>query len=361
MTINNLLVVFDREIRCEYKGREYLVRDNGAILRLQKEGIRKSKWDNVWTFGNKDEKTGYMIFTGNVRIHQVVCTAFHGPAPEQNMVVDHIDTNRCNNRPENLRWVTRLENVLNNPITRKRIIIRCGSIENFLNNPSLLREDISDPNFKWMRTSSKEEADKCRKNLDRWAKEDAATVPKGEGVGEWVFNKSSDGLGESWDKDWYNRDNRPNYRIQNEMIEEENRLYYEREYGLKDSLTPGAKQLEWKTPTEFLLCPQEPQERNLSSYLTNLVNGELFSRNQYKDGGVVLEAGYSTEKDSVYVLIHMEGDIKPWALCEITFQNGFFIHKSCGSFFLEDGGQKFYTLAMGQEWTGGEVFDELVS
>lgn len=361
MDSNSLINTFDRVIQCEYKGRHYLVRDNGAILRLPEEGIRKSKWDNVWSFGKKDESCGYMIFPGNVRVHQVVCTAFHGPMPEPNLVVDHIDTNRCNNRPENLRWVTRLENALNNPITRKRIILTCGSVEIFINNPSLLRENPTDPNTRWMRTVSKEEAARCRKNLERWAKEDSKEVPKGEGVGEWVFNKTPNSFGETWDKDWYNRDNRPDYRIQNEKIEEENRQYYEKEYGLKNSLTPGAKQLEWKTQTEFLLCPQEPQERSLSSYLSNLVKGKVFSRNQYKDGGVVLEAGYNPEKDAVYVLTYNEDDIKPWALCEITFQNGFFIHKSCGSFFQEDGGQKFYTLAMGQEWTRGEVFDELVS
>ncbi|WP_294143305.1 HNH endonuclease signature motif containing protein [uncultured Sanguibacteroides sp.] len=32
-------------------------------------------------------------------------------------VVDHIDTNRQNNRIENLRWLTKLENVLLNPIS----------------------------------------------------------------------------------------------------------------------------------------------------------------------------------------------------------------------------------------------------
>lgn len=67
----------------------------------------------------------------SVRVHIIVATAFHGPKPTKEHVVDHIDTNRRNNRPDNLRWVTRLENALDNPITRKRIIMRCGSIEAF--------------------------------------------------------------------------------------------------------------------------------------------------------------------------------------------------------------------------------------
>ncbi|MBR5660628.1 MAG: HNH endonuclease [Bacteroidales bacterium] len=354
-----MLEIFDREIQCEYRDRDYLVRDNGAILRLPKEGVRKSKWDNVWTFGNKDEKTGYMIFTGNVRVHQVVCTAFHGPAPELNMVVDHIDTNRCNNRPENLRWVTRLENVLNNPITRKRIIIRYGSVEIFLNNPSILRDDTSDPNFKWMRTVTKEEASKCRKNLERWAKEDSVTVPKGVGLDERIYNESSDDFGETWDKDWASRDTRSEYQIQKELIEEENRQYYEKEYGLKDSLTPGALQLNWKVPSEFPLCPAQNSSAPLQDYFENLKAGEVFCRNDIYES-IVFKADISCDGQKLVVISSSEG-VKGgpgYTLCLITFMNGLFIHKNGGSFFEEIGAEEHYTIALGHEWTEGEVPDD---
>ena len=50
---------------------------------------------------------------------------------------------------------------------------------------------------------------------------------------------------------------------------------------------------------------------------------------------------------------------KSWALCKITQQDGYYVHENEGSFFHEDGGLKYFTLAMGQEWTGGEVFDDL--
>lgn len=50
---------------------------------------------------------------------EFIATAFHGEPPSPQYVVDHIDTNCRNNRPENLRWLTRLENALMNPITRK--------------------------------------------------------------------------------------------------------------------------------------------------------------------------------------------------------------------------------------------------
>ena len=100
-----------------------------------------------------------MMIAG-VRIHQIVATAFHGTPEHSTMVVDHIDTNRCNNRPENLRWLTRLENALNNPYTRNKIIFQCGSLEAFINAPSILRQSASEPNISWMRTVSKDEAAK---------------------------------------------------------------------------------------------------------------------------------------------------------------------------------------------------------
>ena len=67
---------FIAEKECEYKGRIYTVRDNGEIFRHPKEGLRPSKLDEVWTFGKRDESTGYMLY-GGVRVHQVVATAFH--------------------------------------------------------------------------------------------------------------------------------------------------------------------------------------------------------------------------------------------------------------------------------------------
>ncbi len=67
--------------------------------------------DKQWTFGRQNPSAGYMHLAG-VPVHRIVCTAFHNSPPTDQHVVDHIDTNRANNRAENLRWVSRLENVL---------------------------------------------------------------------------------------------------------------------------------------------------------------------------------------------------------------------------------------------------------
>ena len=91
--------------------------------------------------------------------HRIVAAAFHGPGPSSEYVVDHIDTNRQNNRPDNLRWVTRLESILLNPITLARIEFAYGSLDAFFANPGAAQV----PNWEWMRTVTKEEAQQCKK------------------------------------------------------------------------------------------------------------------------------------------------------------------------------------------------------
>jgi hypothetical protein len=46
-----------------------------------------------------------------VKVHRLVCEAFHGPAPEGCTDVAHNDGNRDNPRADNLRWATRKENM----------------------------------------------------------------------------------------------------------------------------------------------------------------------------------------------------------------------------------------------------------
>lgn len=375
-----LLNVFDCEKQCEYKGRKFAVRDNGAIMRYPKDGYEPNYNDNKWTFGKKDEKTGYMMFTSAIRVHQVVCTAFHGPAPEEDMVVDHIDTNRCNNRPENLRWVTKLENALNNPITRQKIILCCGSIENFLKNPSMLRENVKEPNFAWMRTVTRAEASKCLVNLTRWAAQDGISIPRGEGIGDWIYGEQNPNykpasrpafptpIPREMSRSDYDR------KIMDEMAtgyfgEEKPAIRTPEEIDpkpkledlLSDSLTPGAKQLRWRTPTEFLLCPGNAKDFSLLDYYNNLKRGKLFLRNEYSSKQTVLNAGYNKTEEALYVLTYdnKENPVgKHWALCKIYVYNDVFVHESQGKFFEENGGLKYFTEAMGQEWTGGEVIDD---
>ena len=355
METKDLLEVFDRETQCEYKDRQYLVRDNGAICRLPKEGCRPSKMDNVWSFGTKNPDNGYMIFTGNIRVHQVVCTAFHGPEPQPHMVVDHIDTNRCNNRPENLRWLTRLENALNNDVTRKKIIYLCGSVVAFIENPAILRTKALPPDVSWMKTVTKEEAAACKKHIDEWAKRDSKSQGTGKGLGDWVFSDEEMAEARKWNGGQILPDYKP-WAQQKAEIEEMNQRIWEEEHALKDSLTPGAKQLDWKTPTEFPQIPQEITDTPLKDYLARLPKGAIYTRNQWGESPVY-DAAMAEDGTHLAVVTEISGATN-YALSEVYFQDGFFVHKSIRTFFTEEGAQKYFAESLGREWTGGDVLED---
>jgi hypothetical protein len=101
----DFLDVFERDLQVEYRDERYRVRDNGAVFRQNRFRKRARPLDKHWTFGRQNPSAGYMHLAG-VPVHRIVCTAFHGSPPTDQHVVDHIDTNRANNRPENLRWVS---------------------------------------------------------------------------------------------------------------------------------------------------------------------------------------------------------------------------------------------------------------
>jgi len=97
-----MLLVFERECEVAFKEEIYLVRDNGAVFRRARVQSRRRRLDEVWTFGAFNRHSGYLEISSQV-VHRIVATAFHGPGQSAEYVVDHIDTNRQNNRPENLR------------------------------------------------------------------------------------------------------------------------------------------------------------------------------------------------------------------------------------------------------------------
>lgn len=48
---------------------------------------------------------------GNMKIHRLVCEAFHGSPPFPKAVVIHLDENGKNNNASNLKWGTQKENL----------------------------------------------------------------------------------------------------------------------------------------------------------------------------------------------------------------------------------------------------------
>jgi hypothetical protein len=335
---------FHREAECSYDGESYAVRDNGSVLRHPQAGKRPRPTDNHWTFGKPNDKTGYMEIAA-VRVHRIVATAFHGTPPTPEHVVDHIDTNRRNNRPENLRWLTRLENALLNPVTVKRIELVCGSVEAFLADPSKLRGNLMQ-NLSWMRTVTAEEAQACRERMHLWAKSDKAL--SGGSLGEWVFKPLPE---------------------QPQPADEGNPPPSPRPYqprfaplGLPQvvmALTPGAAQRKWRIPSEFPCCPQSSAEKPLVAYAENLRAGSIFATNHLSETAVV-EMAVADDGQSLWVMCEQqrENSVKPWSLAQITYEDGLYVHTSHGTFFAKDGAEKQFCLARGLEWAGGDSIDD---
>ena len=194
--------------------------------------------------------------------------------------------------------------------------------------------------------------------MKRWkewaAKPKEERKPKGEGVGEWIYDEEKPAPKPS---------NRPHYvgpynswAEHKAAVEEMNMRQQELDYGLKDSLTPGAKQLDWKTPTEFPQIPQEITATPLQDYLARLPKGAIYTRNRWGESPVY-DAAMSEDGSHLAVLTGISG-VTHYALSEVTFENGFFVHKSIRTFFTEEGAQKYFTESRGLEWTGGDVMED---
>lgn len=311
---------FEQESECVYKVERYSVRDNGAVLRHPLDGKRPRPTDSNWTFGKLNFKTGYLEIA-SVRVHRIIATAFHGEPPTKEHVVDHIDTNRQNNRPSNLRWVTRLENILLNPITARRIELICGSVEAFLADPSKFRDKFPDPNYEWMCAVSAEEAQISLKRMQSWAKSDKPL--QGGSLGEWIFSRE---IVENPPA------TRPNYIM---------------------SKTPNAAQrivfnFEDK-PNEYPNTPQVFEGDPLTAYNERLTKGATFFRN-HNGEYVVVKSGFSKDKRSLFILTRAaytyleqkDGEWQPvpvaelqekvsdkelpHSLAEVTYEDGLFVH-----------------------------------
>lgn len=355
-----------------YKEEYYSVRDNGAVIRHQRKDRRIRKDDNVWTFGRFNKNTGYMDFCGE-RVHRIVATAFHGPAPSDQHVVDHIDTNRCNNRPENLRWLTKLENILCNEITRKKVELICGSIEAFLNNPQLLYGyETEDKNFSWMKNVTKEEAQNCLANWSHWAKTvkpDSNYKREDKHVNEDIFKPLNINIDAA---------NRPKVKGQNIQSEEasfednivetdksntiETSQWLEQAFGHEEkkedyyddiwvqALTPFAKHL-WDTPTEFPCCPSEVSEKGLVLYQENLKEGKLFSKNNY-DSYYVLESGLVNNKNKLLILstnFAGENVFGAYSVVCVVVDKGKYGHICLRRFGNKEDAEHFYNVGIGTE------------
>lgn len=316
----------------QYKGETYSVRDNGAVCLHARPGKRVRKEDNCWTFGKRG-LGGYLYVKGE-RVHRIVALAFLGEPTEGSDIVDHIDTNRQNNRPENLRWCDKGENILKNPLTIRKIEYRAGvSVQTFLADPKKYRDCLKGQNTDWMRPVSEKEALIVKKrNEDFLQSPSGLKEPKGP-MGEWMYHEPS-GLPFNSSKSKFSTDTD----------------------NLIDSLTSGAKQRNWKTPECFLLCPEE---KSLELYASKLKKGELFAKDNYGNEQIVRASKLIGERELIVVATeNIKEAVKPYGLAIITLEEGFFVHESQGTFFSDGGVDKYFTLACGEPYEGEDSIDD---
>lgn len=57
-------------------------------------------------------------------------------------------------------------------------------------------------------------------------------------------------------------------------------------------------------------------------------------------------------------MTHTPNPIKEWGLNKIYYEDGIFVHESLHMYFSEEGARKYFTIACGREWTGGDVLDD---
>lgn len=351
MTNMGLIDEYILERTCTYKGETYRVRDNGAVFRQPRPDGKPRKYDGRWTFGEKNETSGYM-YIGQHRVHIIVATAFLGENDSKVYVVDHIDANRCNNRAENLRWLTRLENALLNEDTCRKITYLCGGdIMKFINNPSCLRDLASDPDVNWMRTVSAEEAKAAWARVQAMnAKPQTHLLPK-----EHVENEELKRQEQAEAMEWYRTQNN-DWRF----TAPKQPIYHTPDPVFTKALYPEtALQKDWKTPTEFLCCPKESTETPLQDYFNNLAIGKLFSRNKYTEHIVFDFALMNNDKTLIIATKDTNANaIKPFGLLKIYHSGIQFIHESISTYFEENGIRKYFTIEQGLEWDGPESIDD---
>lgn len=108
------------EIWKDIKGYEnlYQISSMGRIRRITKTGKKKilKQFLDSTTGGYYRVNLCKNGICTKAKPHQLVAQAFI-PNPENKPCIDHINTDRADNRVENLRWVTIKENC-NNPITQ---------------------------------------------------------------------------------------------------------------------------------------------------------------------------------------------------------------------------------------------------
>ena len=404
---------FKKESNCTYNSELYSVRDNGAVFRHPRINERLRPNDKQWTFGKLNSKKEYLEIAG-VRVHRIVAKAFLGEPPTKDHVVDHIDTNKQNNRRENLRWLTKLENILLNPITVKRIESICNcKIEEFVADPQKYRNLLSNApsDIQWMRTVNSQQAEECRNNLTNWAKSDKAL--KGKSLGEWIYYRNqvySEGRiieifkqvekesgisrkvlcsNNAMRGDYYEARKYAAKLLRSELNLSDYaigkllglsattvNLYLEvtpdrysgdytemreKEFKKRFEMIPqNYIQKNWTAQSEFPSCPNEVFNNPIVEYSAHLKDNTILFQNPYYFTTVIQRAIIDEGKSLLvlYEITKKESINKRWGIMKITLENEKFVHEiipnyngTLEHYWLLDVENHFKSIIEGGKWT----------
>ena len=121
-----------------------------------------------------------------------------------------------------------------------------------------------------------------------------------------------------------------------------------------ESLTSNATQCDWKTPTEFPLCPSG--DVNLEKYYKCLAKDKVFGKNIYGESVILNFAKYKGEE--AFGVVTQSDNIKPYCFCKIYIKDSKYVHENYGAFFDKKGAERLLSWAQGLEWMYGDVFDD---
>ena len=111
---------------------------------------------------------------------------------------------------------------------------------------------------------------------------------------------------------------------------------------LESALTKRCMQYGWGAKYYFPCSPKEISTSPLNEYYDRIRVGDIFAYHDDAPRLVIIEFVKIKNNQSIIIKCEREGDccerdhFFPWLICELSFENGFFIHYKVDEFFEKD-------------------------
>lgn len=118
-------------------------------------------------------------------------------------------------------------------------------------------------------------------------------------------------------------------------------------------LTNDCMEEDWGSKYYFPCCPKKITTTPLNDYYMNLKIKKTFAINDHSPKLIINKFAINKDHSTIFILCEREGDwcerlgFFPWLICEIMFENGFFIHSKVGDFFEKDEAEQGFLYQTG--------------